>query len=102
MLILEYIDVPQKTSNYDFNVVWGLYFNKICDTVTTKNGKYNGIIVTDVPICKLPAFVCSLATRIIDTANWGVLKNTTPVKVISDEMKEDYLMAIMTTKKFIS
>lgn len=106
MLIYEYINVKFDDDDYDFNRLWKIYFsNDECKTVVKKNDMYNGVIITNVgvgsvPLFIIPSFIPRYATRIIDTYNWGFLKNTTSVKRITEEMKEEYLIILLTTPEF--
>lgn len=104
MLIFEYINVKfDDADDYDFNRLWGIYFNNSkCTTVVKKDDMYNGVIVTNnnIGVGSIPSFIPRHATRIIDTFNWGFLKNTTSVKRITEEMKEEYLIILLTTPEF--
>lgn len=99
MLIFEYINVKFNDDEYDdFNRLWEIYFgNDEYNTVVKKNDMYNGVIITNVGVGGIPSFIPRYATRIIDTFNWGFLKNTTSVKRITEEMKEEYLIILLTT-----
>lgn len=99
MLIFEYINVKFNDDEYDdFNRLWEIYFsNDEYKTVVKKNDMYNGVIITNVGVGSIPSFIPRYATRIIDTFNWGFLKNTTSVKRITEEMKEEYLIILLTT-----
>lgn len=103
MLIFEYINVKFADDDYDFNRLWEIYFsNSKCTTVVKKDDMYNGVIITNtnVGVGSIPSFIPRYATRIIDTFNWGFLKNTTSVKRITEEMKEEYLIILLTTQEF--
>lgn len=101
MIIFEYINVKFNGDDYDFNRLWEIYFgNDECKTVVKKNDMYNGVIITNVGVGSVPSFIPRYATRIIDTFNWGFLKNTTSVKRITEEMKEEYLIILLTTPEF--
>ena len=101
VLIFEYINVKFDGDNYDFRKLWKLYFNNSeCKTVFKKDDMYNGVIITNVGVGIVPSFIPRYATRIIDTFNWGFLKNTTEVKRITEEMKEEYLIILLTTPEF--
>ena len=102
MLIFEYINVKfDDPDDYDFNRLWETYFsNGKCKTVVKKDDMYNGVITTNVGVGSVPSFIPRYATRIIDTFNWGFLKNTTSVKRITEEMKEEYLIILLTTPEF--
>ena len=99
MLIFEYINVKFNDDEYDdFDRLWEIYFgNDEYNTVVKKNDMYNGVIITNVGVGSIPSFIPRYATRIIDTFNWGFLKNTTSVKRITEEMKEEYLIILLTT-----
>ncbi len=101
MIIFEYINVKFNGDDYDFNRLWEIYFsNDECKTVVKKNDMYNGVIITNFGVGSVPSFIPRYATRIIDTFNWGFLKNTTSVKRITEEMKEEYLIILLTTPEF--
>lgn len=101
MIIFEYINVKFADDDYDFNRLWEMNFsNSKCTTVVEKDDMYNGVIITNVGIGRIPSFIPRCATRIIDTFNWGFLKNTTSVKRITEEMKEEYFIILLTTPEF--
>lgn len=101
MLIFEYINVKFADDDFDFNRLWKIYFsNSKCTTVVKKDDMYNGVIITNTNVGSVPSFIPRHATRIIDTFNWGFLKNTTSVKRITEEMKEEYLIILLTTPEF--
>ena len=91
MLILEYIDamVPME-------IFFDCYLSKYHQFKVDKIGvNYNFVLFTEKSICKIPNIIPYYATRIVDTERWGFVKNTTSIKTITDDMKEEYMIKLL-------
>lgn len=96
MLIIEFIDV--KFDHGFLGSVWKARFEN--QGYYDEKGPVSGKFVTNKSLGNIESYMMSRASRIIDTDNWGILKDTTgKLKVITEEMKEDYLFVALTAEQ---
>lgn len=91
MIVIEFIN----ERIIGFNANWEWQFRKPIPLTRDTQCVWNGVLMSNLGVGVLPSFLFDKATRVVDTETWGMLKNTTDIKEITEDMKSEYLFYIM-------